>query len=107
HEVRPEGVLGELTHDFHKLYPLTDPVNYEPDASASVQSIAVATGRAPAETAYDLLLERDGNQLLYMPLMNYVAGNLDDVRQMLLSPNAIMGLSDGGAHCGAICDASF
>jgi N-acyl-D-aspartate/D-glutamate deacylase len=53
------------------------------------------------------LLGHDGNQLLYMPLMNYVAGNLDDVREMLLSPYAIMGLSDGGAHCGAICDASF
>ena len=26
---------------------------------------------------------------------------------MLLSPHTIMGLSDGGAHCGAICDASF
>ena len=42
-----------------------------------------------------------------MPLFNYVRGNLDDVREMLLSPNAIIGLADAGAHCGAICDASF
>ncbi len=53
------------------------------------------------------MLERDGNQLMYMPLMNYVAGNLDDVREMLLSPVALMGLSDAGAHCGAISDGSM
>ncbi len=107
HEARLEGILGDLTQSFHKLYPLTDPVDYEPAAADSVEGIAGATGRPAAEVAYDLLLEREGNQLLYMPLMNYVGGNLDDVREMLLSPYAIMGLSDGGAHCGAICDASF
>jgi N-acyl-D-aspartate/D-glutamate deacylase len=107
HEARMEGMLGELTQSFHKLYPLTDPVDYEPAAADSVQGIASASGRHAAEVAYDLLLDDDGNQLLYMPLMNYVAGNLDDVREMLLSPHAIMGLSDGGAHCGVICDASF
>jgi len=100
-------MLGEITQGFHKLYPLTDPVDYEPEAAASIQGLANASGRRPAEIVYDLLLGHDGNQLLYMPLMNYVAGNLDDVREMLLSPHAIMGLSDGGAHCGAICDASF
>jgi N-acyl-D-aspartate/D-glutamate deacylase len=57
--------------------------------------------------AIDLMLERDGNQLMYMPLMNYIAGNLDDVREMLLSPVALMGLSDAGAHCGAISDGSM
>jgi N-acyl-D-aspartate/D-glutamate deacylase len=107
HDPRPEGVLGELTHGFRKLYPMRDPVDYEPDAKDSVAGIAAAAGRAPTEVAYDLLLQRDGQQLLYMPLMNYVAGNLDDVREMLVSPHTIMGLSDGGAHCGAICDASF
>jgi N-acyl-D-aspartate/D-glutamate deacylase len=107
HDARLEGILGDLTQSFHKLYPLTDPVDYEPASASSVQGIATAAGRRPAEVAYDLLLQDDGNQLLYMPLMNYVGGNLDDVREMLLSPHAIMGLSDGGAHCGAICDASF
>ena len=86
HEARIDGILGDLTQSFHKLYPLTDPVNYEPEAASSIQGLANATGRRPAEVAYDILLEHDGNQLLYMPLMNYVAGNLDDVREMLLSP---------------------
>ncbi|HKA04631.1 MAG TPA: amidohydrolase family protein [Acidimicrobiales bacterium] len=107
HEVVPEGIVGEFTHGFHKLFPLTDPVDYEPPLERSVQGLAAASGRPPADVAYDLLLERDGQQLLYMPLMNYAAGDLSDVREMLLSPHSIIGLSDGGAHCGTVCDASF
>ena len=42
-----------------------------------------------------------------MTLFNYARGDLSDVRDMLLSPNALIGLSDAGAHCGAICDGSF
>ena len=55
----------------------------------------------------DRMVEDDGRQLLYMTLFNYAHGNLDDVRDMLLSPNSVIGLSDAGAHCGAICDGSF
>ena len=73
----------------------------------SIAGRAAAAGVRPIEMAIDLMLERDGNQLMYMPLMNYVAGNLDDVREMLLSPVALMGLSDAGAHCGAISDGSM
>ena len=101
-------MLGELTQSFHKLYPLSDPVDYEPAAADSIAGHRHghrAGGRPRWPTT--CCSSDDGNQLLYMPLMNYVAGNLDDVREMLLSPHAIMGLSDGGAHCGAICDASF
>jgi N-acyl-D-aspartate/D-glutamate deacylase len=102
-----EGMLAELTGGFHKLFPMGDPVNYEPDASSSIAALAAAAGRNPVEVVLDLLVERDGNQLLYMPLFNWARGNLDDVREMLLSPNTLMGLSDAGAHCGAISDGSF
>ena len=64
-------------------------------------------GVDPVEEVLDLLVEDDGHQLLYMTLFNYAHGNLDDVREMLLSPNSVIGLSDAGAHCGAICDGSF
>ncbi|MEM7469093.1 MAG: amidohydrolase family protein, partial [Pseudomonadota bacterium] len=43
---------------------------------------------------------------LYSPLFNYNAGNYDAAREMMLHPNTILGISDGGAHCGLICDAS-
>jgi len=100
-------MVGELTHGFHKLFPLTDPVDYEPSAARSILGLATAAGRPPAEVAYDLLLENEGRQLLYMPLHNFASGDLSAVREMLLSPYAIIGLSDGGAHCGTVCDASF
>ena len=92
---------------FDKLFPMSDPVDYEPPAASSVAARAAARGVVPVEEALDLMLEDDGRQLLLLTLFNYAYGNLDDVREMLLSPNSVIGLSDAGAHCGAICDASF
>jgi N-acyl-D-aspartate/D-glutamate deacylase len=102
-----EGLLGQITHSFDLLFPLTDPVDYEPSPAESVAGMAAAQGVSPVEVAYDLLLRDDGNQLLYLPLFNYVARDLSDVREMLLSDHVVLGLSDAGAHCGVICDGSM
>lgn len=101
------GMAAELFGGFHKLFPLSDPVDYEPDSSRSVAALASARGLDPVELVVELLAERDGHQLLYMPLFNYARGDLSDVREMLLREHAIIGLSDAGAHCGAISDGSF
>jgi len=53
------------------------------------------------------MMAHDGRELLMMALLGYSDGNLDAMREMLLHPNGALGLSDGGAHCGAICDASM
>jgi len=45
--------------------------------------------------------------MLYWPILNYFDGNLDAAAELLADPNAVPGLSDGGAHVGTICDASF
>lgn len=88
------------------MYVLDDPVDYDLDRSRSLAVRAGELGLDPREYAYDLQLQRDGQQLVYAPLFNFVEGNLGAVREMITSPVAMYGLSDAGAHCGQICDAS-
>ena len=95
-----------ILSSFHNLFPFGDPPDYEPAPESSVAARAAATGRTPQEVAYDLLLERDGTELLYFPFLGYAEQNFDALREMMLHPQAVFGLSDGGAHCGLICDAS-
>jgi N-acyl-D-aspartate/D-glutamate deacylase len=90
-----------------KLWLLTDPPNYEPAPEDSVAAQAERLGRDAFEYAYDLMLGQEGLNLFYTPFANYAENNLDCCRDMILSDNTVMGLGDGGAHVGTICDASF
>jgi N-acyl-D-aspartate/D-glutamate deacylase len=103
----PSPVAMFIAASFHKLFPLGDPPEYEPPPEASVKAIAEREGRTPQEVAYDRMLERDGRALLYFPLLNYAHGSFDAIAEMLRHPRAVLGLSDGGAHCGILCDASM
>ena len=89
-----------------RMFPLGDPPDYEPAADQSIAARAAREGRSPDEVAYDLLLERDGKGILYLPVTNYAGGNLDVVGEMLAAPNSLIGLGDGGAHVGIMCDAT-
>lgn len=89
------------------MFPLGDPPNYEPSADESVGARARAAGVSPAEYAYDYLLEQDGRAILYNALGNFHEGKLDAVYELLNHPDVVVGLGDGGAHYGAICDASY
>jgi N-acyl-D-aspartate/D-glutamate deacylase len=106
-EPRPGGFVQLLRGNLHKLFPLGDPPDYEPASECSVTALAAAQGRTTDEVLYDLMLERDGKELLYLPLLDYSACNLDAVREMLVHPATVLGLGDGGAHCGVLCDASL
>ncbi len=90
-----------------KLWLMQDPPDYEPAPEDSVYAEAQRTGRDAWELAYDLLLANDGKNILYTPFANYAENNLDCCRDMILHKNTVMGLGDGGAHVGTICDASF
>ena len=98
---------GRLIGAFDKMFVLGDPPDYEPDVSTSIGAVAAREGRAPEEVAYDVLAADGGRNLLYLPFLNYAAGNLDAVGEMLVHPHTVPGLSDGGAHVGTICDGSF
>jgi N-acyl-D-aspartate/D-glutamate deacylase len=90
-----------------RVYPLGDPPDYEPDPSGSVAAEAARAGTTPESVAYDHLLADGGRGFLYVPFLNYADGNLDAVRSMLEDEHSVVGLGDGGAHVGTICDGSF
>ncbi len=103
----PEGFGNQIAHGFDRMFRVSDPVDYEPSADRSVAAEAAQAGRTAADYMLDLLAEDAGRRLVYMPLINYARGDLGDVHSMMTAPNTLYGLSDGGAHCGTICDASF
>ena len=107
HKNRTKGMSGIVAQSFHKMFPLGDPPDYEPRPEHSIEARAAAAGVSPAELVYDQLLARDGRELLLFPLANFTDGNLEVVREMNLAEGTVPGLSDGGAHCGVICDASY
>ena len=87
-------------------FPLTDDFSYEPTRSESVFGFASTAGMDSAEYAYDQLMQDDGNGMIYLPILNYMDGNLDFTKQLLEAEDTLASLSDGGAHCGTICDAA-
>ena len=101
------GLAGFLERALGRTFELSDPPDYEPPAEQSIGARAERSGVSPWEVVYDLLLADDGHAMLYHPFQNYSTGDLEPARQMLTHPNTIPGLSDGGAHVGTICDASF
>jgi N-acyl-D-aspartate/D-glutamate deacylase len=108
HAWDPQNILVHfLMTAYHKMFPMAETPNYEPPPEASVAALASAAGVSPESYLLDLLVQKDGKQLLYFPIMNYTGGDLEDVRTMMSHPHTLFGLSDAGAHCGTLCDASF
>ncbi len=99
--------MKRLIGEFHKIWELSDPPDYEPAPAQSIAARAERAGCSPQSLAYDLLLKNKGQNLLYTPFANYAEYNLDCCRDMILDSHTVMGLGDGGAHVGTICDASF
>ena len=102
-----DGMTDFIAMFLHRLYVIGDPPDYEPTADRSVAAIAEAQGVEPLEAAYDAFSAGDGTNMLMMPIFNYVEGDHEVIREMILHPYCVSGLSDGGAHCGMICDASI
>ena len=91
---------------FERAWLLDERLDYEPDPARSVLSIAGREGRDPFAVALDMMLGENGKGIVMHTFENYTGGSLDVVRQMLTDDATVMGVGDGGAHVGLICDAS-
>ena len=89
------------------IFPLGDDPDYEPAASTSIAARARTRGVSPKEEAYDRLLDENGHAMLLVAMGNYQNNSLDTVGELLRRDDIVLGLGDGGAHYGMICDASF
>jgi len=94
-----------ITTGWDRMFPMGDPPNYEPEASESIAAIAARSNHSPDEVAYDYLATGT-DKFLYFPIVGYNESNHDIIRMMLTDDATILGLSDGGAHCSSIIDAS-
>ena len=92
--------------EFWRMFPLGDQPDYEPVPDMSIAAIAAREGREPQAVLYDQMCEQDGRALIYFPLINFADHDFEALRTQLLHPSALLSLSDGGAHCGLICDVS-
>ncbi|MFM8484343.1 MAG: N-acyl-D-amino-acid deacylase family protein [Actinomycetota bacterium] len=90
-----------------QMFPLGDPPDYEPPYEASARAEADRRGCRPEEVMLEWMMDRDGEALVFVPLASYAEHNHDAIRELMTHPTTVLGLSDGGAHCGLICDASM
>lgn len=108
--VYPESDLLELlmivANGWGMFFEMDEDFDYEPPQDATILARAGAAGVDPAEYAYDLLMKDDGKGFIYFPILNYADGNLDFLEPLQHAEDTVNSLSDGGAHCGTICDAA-
>lgn len=93
--------------NFSHMFVLDNPPDYEQAPDQSISQLANSRNCHPIELAIDTMLEDQGKGMLYMAFLNYANGDLEPSLEMMKHPHTVMGLADGGAHVGLICDASF
>ena len=98
----PYPEITKFSRTWHRMYVLPEDLSYEPTFEDSLQGIADASGIDPREALMDTFAS--GGVLLY--LLGRYPGHLDEQRDALMRDHSVFGLSDGGAHCGVLCDAS-
>jgi N-acyl-D-aspartate/D-glutamate deacylase len=99
--------MKSVLRNFEKMFALGDPPNYEPEPDEAIGARARANGISAQELALDLMLEQEGHAMLLFPFLNYAESSLEPSLTMMQNPNTVLGLGDGGAHVGMICDGSF
>jgi N-acyl-D-aspartate/D-glutamate deacylase len=101
------GFLANISRRWPVIFLMGEAPDYEQPFERSVGAIAAERGSSPEEVALDHLLSGGGRGMLYLPFLNYAEGSLDACYEMLTHKDTVIGLSDGGAHVGMICDGSL
>ena len=101
-----ENVYGLFTRAAPALFPLSAPVDYEPGPDKTLGALAAAAGQEPLDALYDFLLEDDGRRFASLSTVDTTA-RMEVLREMLLHPATVTGLSDAGAHVTLICDGTM
>ena len=99
-------LIYAITQGWALQYEMGASFNYEPTKDQTIFARAQAAGVSPEEYAYDLLMRDDGAGFIYFPVLNYADGNLNFLEALRHADDTVNSLSDGGAHCGTICDAA-
>lgn len=96
----PDAV--RFTTSFGEMYPLDERLSYEPGPEDSIQGIADKSGQHHLDVLMDAMADRT-------PVIFFFGGypgSLQAQFDKISHPRSLFGLSDGGAHCGVLCDAS-
>lgn len=96
-----------ITSNYKTQFILGTPPNYEPKEEDSIAAIASRKNISELEVMYDEMLQNQGTNLIYAAFTPYEKYKLDFVEQAYRLKSSVAGGSDGGAHCGLICDASM
>ncbi len=104
----PHPFFIYVVSDLEQMFVLGDPPNYNPAPHDSIAAQARRSGVSPAELIYEVLLRRDGHEMIYRPMGNSEGERFQSVgRNLLKTDLTVLGLGDGGAHYSMICDAAF
>jgi N-acyl-D-amino-acid deacylase len=99
-------LLRIVANGWFMQFEMDPDFNYEPTQAETIMARAAAKGVSGDEYAYDMLMKDDGKGFIYFPILNYADGNLNFLEALQTADDTVNSLSDGGAHCGTICDAA-
>ncbi|MCC7271501.1 MAG: amidohydrolase family protein [Alphaproteobacteria bacterium] len=105
-DVPQDAATAEMARYLERATLIREPVDLEPDPAEGIAAQARRAGRSPWALALELMMRDEGRALLLYPFENYSAGNSEAIADMLADEATVMGVADGGAHVGLICDAS-
>jgi len=107
-EIKAEAETGKkIISNYETQFILSDPPNYEPTREDSIAYLAELRSQSEEEVIYDELIKDDGKSLIYACFTPYEKYKLKFVESFYKLKSSVAGGSDGGAHCGLICDASM